>query len=143
MEYRKGSHSLYDLKYHVVFCTKYRFKVLRGPVAERARDLIREICSANNIQIVSGSLSPEHIHLLLSIPPNIAISKVMQYIKGKTSRKLQQEFVHLRKRYWGQHFWARGYFVVSVGNVNEDDIKRYIAEQEEHHAKDEFKISEH
>ncbi len=64
-------------------------------------------------------------------------------IKGKTSRKLQQEFTHLRKRYWGQHFWASGYFVVAVGNVNEEDIKKYVKEQEEHHKKDDFKISEY
>ncbi len=143
MEYQKGSHSLYDLKYHIVFCTKYRFKVLQGAVAERTRELIREICSANYIKIESGSMSPEHVHLLLSIPPTMSVSKAVQYMKGKTSRKLQQEFSHLRKRYWGQHFWARGYFAVTVGNVNEEDIKKYIEEQEEHHKKDDFKISEY
>ena len=116
--------------------------MLRGAVAERARDLIREICSANGVQIESGSMSPEHVHLLLSIPPTISVSKVVQYIKGKTSRKLQQEFAHLKKRYWGQHFWARGYFAVTVGNVNEEDIKKYISEQEKHYQKDDFKISE-
>ena len=142
MEYRKGSHSLYDLKYHVVFCTKYRFKVLLGDVAERARELVRQICSANDIRIESGSMSPDHIHLLLSIPPKLSISKTVQYIKGKTSRQLQHEFGHIRKRYWGQHFWARGYFVVTVGNVNEEDVKKYIEDQEEHHKKDDFKISE-
>ena len=142
MEYRKGSHSLYDLKYHVVFCTKYRFKVLRGDVAERARELVRQICSANDIRIESGRMSPDHIHLLLSIPPKLSISKTVQYIKGKTSRQLQHEFEHIRKRYWGQHFWARGYFVVTFGNVNEEDVKKYIEDQEEHHKKDDFKISE-
>ena len=143
MEYRKGSHSLYDLKYHVVFCTKYRYKVLIGPVAERTIALMREICGANNIVIEKGSLSPDHVHMLLSIPPTISVSKAMQYIKGKTSRKLQSDFKHLKKRYWGQHLWARGYFAVTVGNVNEEDIKKYIEEQEEHHKKEDFKISEY
>ncbi|MDR0552573.1 MAG: IS200/IS605 family transposase [Holosporales bacterium] len=142
MEYRKGSHSLYDLKYHVVFCTKYRYRVLTGVVATRARDLIKEICEANDIEIVSGGLGPDHIHLLLSIPPGLSISRAMQYIKGKSSRKLQQEFEILRKRYWGQHLWARGYFAVTVGNVNAEEIQRYIEEQEQHHKAENFKISE-
>ena len=142
MEYRRGSHSLYDLKYHIVFCTKYRYRILTGEVAIRARELIREICAANYVDIVSGSLSPDHMHLLISVPPSLPVSKIIQYIKGKSSRKMLQEFEHLRKRYWGQHLWARGYFAVTVGNVNTEDVQRYIEQQEEHHKKDDFKISE-
>ena len=142
MNYRHGSPSLYDLKYHIVFCTKYRYRILTGSVAERSRSLIRELCATNYVDIISGSMSPDHVHLLLSIPPSQSVSKVVQYIKGKTSRKLLQEFEVLRKRYWGQHLWARGYFVVTVGNVNSEDIQRYIEKQEEHHRKDDFRISE-
>ena len=142
MEYKRGSHSLYDLKYHVVFCTKYRYRILTGQVAVRTRELIREVCTANYIDIISGGLSPDHIHLLLSVPPSISLSKVVQYIKGKSSRKLLQEFEFLRKRYWGQHLWARGYFAVTVGNVNTEDVQRYIEQQEDHHKKDDFRISE-
>ena|ERR1700722_12466645 len=142
MEYRKGSHSLYDLKYHLVFCTKYRYRVLTGAVATKARDLIREICAANYIDIVSGSMSPDHVHLLLSIPPSVSISKAVQYIKGKSSRKLLMGFEALRKRYWGQHLWARGYFVVSVGNVNQEEIQKYLEEQEAYHKRDDFRLSE-
>ena len=87
-------------------------------------------------------MSPDHVHLLLSIPPSISVSKALQYIKGKSGRKLLQEFDLLRKRYWGQHLWARGYFVVSVGNVNANEVQKYIEEQEAHHKKDDFKISE-
>jgi len=142
MEYRKGSHSTYDLRYHIVFCTKYRYRVLTGQVATRAREIIREVCAANYIDIVSGGMSPDHVHLLLSIPPSMSVSKVLQYIKGKSGRKLLQEFELLRKRYWGQHLWARGYFVVSVGNVNSEEVQRYIEQQEEHHKKEDFRISE-
>ena len=142
LEYRHGSHSLYDLKYHVVFCTKYRYRVLTGQIATRARELIREICLANYVDIVSGSLSPDHIHILISVPPSISISKIIQYIKGKSSRKLLQEFEILRKRYWGQHLWGRGYFAVTVGNVNSEDVQKYLEQQEQHHKKDDFKISE-
>ena len=126
----------------MVFCTKYRYRILTGEVATRCRELIREVCTANYIDIVSGSLSPDHIHLLLSVPPSLSLSKVLQYIKGKSSRKLLQEFEHLRKRYWGQHLWARGYFAVTVGNVNSEAVQRYIEQQEAHHKKDDFKISE-
>lgn len=88
-------------------------------------------------------MSPDHIHLLLSIPPNLSVSKVVQYIKGKSGRKLLLEFAHLRKRYWGQHLWARGYFAVTVGNVNEQEVQKYLEEQEVHHKQDNFKISEY
>ena len=142
MEYKKGSHSTYDLKYHIVFCTKYRYRILTDQVTTRARELMREICQANYVDIVSGSMSPDHVHLLLSVPPSVSVSKIIQYIKGKSSRKLLQEFDALKKRYWGQHLWARGYFAVTVGNVNSEDVQRYIEQQEEHHKKDDFKISE-
>jgi putative transposase len=100
------------------------------------------VCAANYVDIVSGSMSPDHIHLLLSVPPSISVSKLLQYIKGNSSRKLLMEFEHLRKRYWGQHLWARGYFVVTVGNVNQDDVQKYIEGQELHHKNEDFKISE-
>ena len=124
-------------------CTKYRYRVLTKDIGIRTRELIGEVCSANYVDIVSGSLSPDHVHLLLSIPPNIAVSKLIQYIKGKSSRKLLQEFDSLRKRYWGQHLWARGYFAVTVGNVNEKDMQEYIENQEQHHKEDQFKISDY
>jgi putative transposase len=91
MEYRRGSHSLFDLKYHVVFCTKYRFRILTGQISTRTRELIREVCAANYIDIISGSMSPDHVHLLISVPPSISLSKAIQYIKGKSSRKLLQD----------------------------------------------------
>ena len=143
MNFRKGSHSTYDLKYHIIWCTKYRYRVLTGEVANRVRVLIREICAANYIDIISGSMSPDHIHLLVSIPPNISLSKVMQYVKGKSSRKIMMEFEHLRKRYWGQHIWGRGYFAVTVGNLNEQQVQEYIENQELHHQRDNFEISSH
>ncbi len=142
MSYKYGSHSIYDLKYHVVFCTKYRYRILTGAVAERTRDLIRETCQSNYVDIVSGSLSPDHVHLLLAVPPTLALSKVMQYVKGKSGRKLLAEFDHLKKRYWGQHLWARGYFAVTVGNVSSEEVQKYIENQEQRHRNDNFKVSE-
>ena len=99
-EYRHSAHAVFDLKYHMIWCTKYQYKILRGRVAERARDLIRQICQARDVVIIRGAVSPDHIHLLLAAPPILAPAKLAQYIKGRSSRHLQAEFPELRKRYW-------------------------------------------
>jgi REP-associated tyrosine transposase len=132
---------MYDIKYHVIWVTKYRYKVMRGRVAERARELIRQICQARDVVIVRGAISPDHVHMLLSVPPNLAPAKVVQYIKGRSSRLLQAEFPELGKRYWGQHLWARGYFCATVGAVDEDTIKHYIETQRWDEDDEGFKIT--
>ena len=128
--YRKSSHTVYDIKYHICWITKYRYKVLRGKIGFRAKELIRQISTDLNVDIISGSIGQEHVHLLVSMPPSISVSKYLQRVKGSTSRKLQQEFQELKKRYWGQHLWARGYFVVSSGNVTDEMWMNYIKNQE-------------
>ena len=127
---RKGSHTQYDIKYHIVWITKYRYKVLRGKIAFRLRELIRQGCEARNIIIVKGSISSDHVHMLVSCPPNISVSDMMQYLKGRSSKKLQEEFPELKKKYWGQHLWAIGYFCRSVGTVTDEIIKEYIEKQD-------------
>ena len=140
--YRKGSHSVYQLHYHFVFIPKYRKPILRGDVGLRTRELIRLICKANEIEILQGHIRPDHVHLLLSVPPNVAPSRVMQAIKGKTSNQLLREFRALNKEFWGRHLWARGYFAASSGNVTDDVIKKYIELQgAEPQDDDKFKIS--
>jgi len=109
--------------------TKYRYKVLTGDLAIRTRDLIRRICTEENVEILKGTVSSDHIHILVSLDPSLPVSTLVKYLKGKTSRILQMQYPNLRKRYWGQHLWARGYFAVSVGNVTAEMIKEYI----EHH----------
>ena len=138
MMYRKGSHSIFDLKYHIIWCTKYRYRVLTKEVAQRTR----EICASNYVDILSGNVSPDHIHILVSVPPSISISKLMQYIKGKSGRKLLQEFEQLKKRYWGQHVWSRGYFAVTVGNLNDKQVQEYIENQSLHNKEDDFSVSD-
>ena len=140
-EYRHSGHAVCDIKYHLVWITKYRYKILRGEVAERARDLIRQICHAREVVIVRGSVSPDHIHMLVSAPAHLAPSKLVQYIKGRSSRRLQEEFPSLRKRYWGQHLWARGYFCATVGAVDEETIKAYIENQKWDEDDQGFKIT--
>lgn len=128
-EYRKSSHTVFNIQLHISWITKYRYKVLTGEIGQRAKDLIRRICNEENVEILSGAVSPDHIHILVSISPSTTISTLVKYLKGKTSRKLQMEFPELRKKYWGQHLWARGYFVVSAGNVTKQILQEYI----EHH----------
>ena len=128
-EYKTSGHAIYDIQYHLVWCTKYRYPVLRGEIGERCRDLLRQIAMAREVTIIRGSLAPDHIHMLVAAPPGIAPSKLVQYLKGRSSRKLQMEYDRLRKRYWGQHLWARGYFCATVGTVTAEMIKRYIEEQ--------------
>ena len=125
-EYRKGAHTVYDIQYHLVWVTKYRYQVLRGEVAERAREVLRQVCLSRDIEIVKGHNSVDHIHMLVSCPPLLSPAKVVQFLKGVSSRKLQEEFPHLKKRYWGQHLWARGYFCATVGAITQDEIKLYI-----------------
>ena len=138
--YGKGAHTIYDIQYHFVWVTKYRYHILKGDIAERARELIRQTCESRNVTILGGHVSKDHIHLHVSCPPELAPSKVVQYVKGRSSRLIQQEFPHLRKRYWGKHFWARGYFCATVGKVTEKMIAAYIEQQEKALPKDVFKV---
>jgi putative transposase len=140
--YRHSAHAIFDIKYHVIWVTKYRYKVMRGRVAERAREVIRQICDAREVIIVRGAISPDHVHMLLSVPPNLAPAKLVQHIKGRSSRLLQMEFPELGKRYWGQHLWARGYFCATVGSVDESTIKEYIENQKWDEDQEGFKITE-
>jgi len=128
--YRTSSHSRFDIKYHFVWITKYRKPVLYGDVGQRLRELVIEICKANEIEILRGHVAKDHVHVFLSCPPHLSPSKIMQYIKGKSSRKLMMEFSHIQKTFWGRHLWARGYFVATSGNVTDDVILEYIRLQE-------------
>ncbi len=129
MSYRKTAHSVYDIKYHVVWITKYRKKALKGQVGLRLRELVRQICAANDVIIMSGSVQSDHVHLLVSVPPKMSVSKLIQLMKGRTSRKLLQEFEELNRQFWGKHLWARGYFAASTGNVTDEIVKQYIESQ--------------
>ncbi len=125
-EYRRGSHSVFQLHVHLVWCTKYRKKVLVQDVGLRLRDLCRQICSDLGVEILSGVVAKDHVHLLVSMVPQVSVSKLIQILEGKTSYKLRRRYPSLRKRYWGQRMWARGYFACSTGNVTDEMIKDYI-----------------
>jgi putative transposase len=114
--------------------------VLRGDVAERIRELVRETCEAFEIRIVKGVVSKGHVHILASCPPTMAPSEIMRRIKGRTSSKLFEEFPHLKKKYWGGHFWARGYFCATVGQMTEEMIEQYLEHHFEPKPNDDFKM---
>jgi putative transposase len=139
--YRKTSHVIYECKYHICWLPKYRYPILTGKVALRVRELVRQIAGANEVEIISGVVSSDHIHIYVSILPSLSISKFVQFVKGATSRKIQLEFEDIRKRYWGQHVWARGYFVATVGNVTDEMIREYIGKHANNEKDDdEFRI---
>ncbi|MGC1204026.1 MAG: IS200/IS605 family transposase [Flavobacteriaceae bacterium] len=128
--YRKTTHTTYDCKYHIVWITKYRKKVLSGLVGIRVRELVREVCKSNDVEILRGHVSEDHVHLFVSVPPHLSISKLVQYLKGKSSYKLMQENKQLSKQFWGRHLWARGYFVATSGNITDEIILEYIKNQD-------------
>lgn len=140
--YRKTAHCTYDLKAHIVWITKYRKPVITGEIVKRTRDLIRKICQENEVEILAGHVGKDHIHLLVSVPPHLSASKLVQYLKENTARKLQMEYKEINKQFWGRHLWARGHFVASSGNVTDDVIKEYIKNQdlEETRKSDNFNI---
>ena len=108
-DYKSGGHAVWDCKYHLVWITKYRYPVLVGDVGERARELLREISRSLEMTIYAGAINLDHVHMLIGIASHVSVSKAMQYLKEKGSHRILSEFPGLRKRYWGQHLWGRGY----------------------------------
>ena len=139
-EYRNASHTVYDIKYHIVWITKYRYKILRGAIAIRLRDLLKQGCEAKGIKILKGSVGVDHVHMLISCPTDLSPSQIAQYLKGRSSHLLQEGFPELKKRYWGQHIWGRGYFCGTVGEVDEETIRKYIENQGKEEGNDGFEI---
>ncbi len=139
-DYKRGSHTIWDCKYHLVWVTKYRYAVLVGDIGLRCRGLLREIARSQEMAIYAGSINRGHAHLLIGIPPQLSVSRAVQYLKGKSSHKMLSEFPQLRKRYWGQHLWARGYWVASSGNVTDEVWKKYIEEQKPDEPDDDFRV---
>ena len=103
MSYTSGSHTVFYHRYHIVWIAKYRYKVLEGALRERIRTIIRQVCKELGVQIVSGVLSREHVHMFVEIPAHIAVSDFVRRVKGRSSHQVQMEFPDLRKRYWGRH----------------------------------------
>ncbi|PIP08419.1 MAG: IS200/IS605 family transposase [Syntrophobacterales bacterium CG23_combo_of_CG06-09_8_20_14_all_48_27] len=128
--YQLGAHTKSDLKVHLIWIPKYRKRVLTGQVAIRTRDILRQIALEHELDIITGKVASDHVHMFISYRPTQDISKIVQWLKGISSRILLSEFAHLRKQFGGRHFWARGYLAVSSGNITDEMIQEYIQEQE-------------
>ncbi len=131
-KFRKGSHRVSRLTCHIVWSTKYRYKVLRGDIQIRCRELLTQVCDAEEIEILKGVISSDHVHMHIEYAPKQNISSIVKLLKGRSSRKLQFEFPKLKERYWGRHFWASGYGVWSSGNITDEMVNAYL----EHHRRD-------
>ena len=135
-DYSKTSHTVFHHRYHIVWITKYRFKVLQGNLRMRVREIIAQVADELGIRIVNGVLSSDHVHVFVEIPPHLSVSDFVKIAKGRSSRKIQQEFPDIRKKYWGCHFWGRGFFSSTSGNVTDDIINNYIDNHTDAHKTD-------
>ena len=128
--FRKLSHTLWHCQYHVVWVPKYRYRVLTGPVRDAVDRGIRAICGYHGCEVVELNVQPDHVHLIVLVPPKVAVSELMGRVKGQTSTRVFKQFPALRRqKYWGNHFWAQGYCVDTVG-VNAEMICKYVKYQE-------------
>jgi len=123
---RKGSHTTSWLTVHLIFVTKYRYKVLKGELKQRCRDLLRQDCNAMEIRILKGVVSSDHVHMHIEYPPKLSVSMISKQLKGRSSSKLQKEYPQLKRRYWGRRFWSRGYGAFSTGNITDEMVQEYI-----------------
>jgi putative transposase len=126
MHYDKGKHTTFYHRYHLVWITKYRYKALEDDVRLRIREIIRQVCAENRVEIIKGVLARDHVHMFVSIPPNLSVSDLVRKMKGRSSHKVQREFPKLRKRYWGRHLWGRGFFSTTNGAITEDIVLQYL-----------------
>jgi putative transposase len=135
-QFKKLSHSIYECKYHIVFCPKYRYRILKDEIAEYTRQQIYQLCQQKElVEVLELNVQPDHVHLVVSIPPKYAISSFMGYLKGKLAMRLFNQYEQLGRRYWGRHFWSKGYCVSTIG-LDEDKVRKYVKwqEQQEKHA---------
>ena len=125
------SHTKWLCKYHIVFTPKYRRKIIFNQYRESLIEFFKRLCSYKGVEIIEGHMMPDHVHLLLSIPPKIAVSTFVGYLKGKSALMMFDKHANLKYKFGNRHFWAEGYYVSTVG-LNESTIRKYIEDQEKH-----------
>ena len=123
--FNKLAHVVWDCKYHVVWCPKYRFRIMKGDIAKSIREIIRQLCEWRKIEILAGNVQRDHVHLVISFPPKHSVAEVVGFLKGKSAIKVFDRHLDLKNWYWGRHFWAKGY-CVSTGGLDEEQIKKYV-----------------
>jgi len=135
--FKRLSHSLYECKYHVVFCPKYRYRIFKDGVGEYTQQQVYRLCQQKDqVEVLELNVQPDHVHLVVSLPPKYAVSEFMGYLKGKLALRLFQRYEHLGRRYWGRHLWSRGYCVSTIG-LDEEKIRKYVKWQEQQEKDDE------
>ena len=128
--FKRVSHSIYECKYHIVFCPKYRYRIIKDAIGEYVKQQVYALCrQKEQVEVMELNVQPDHVHLVVEIPPKYAISEFMGYLKGKMALRLFQQYESLGKRYWGRHLWARGYCVSTIG-LDEEKIRKYVKWQE-------------
>ncbi len=135
--FKRLSHTIYECKYHIVFCPKYRYRIFKDGVDEYTQQEIYRLChQKDKVEVLELNVQPDHVHLIVWIPPKYAVSAFMGYLKGRLALRLFQKYEHLGRRYWGRHLWSRGY-CVSTGGVDAEEIRKYVKWQEKKEKKDE------
>jgi len=124
-DFKKLAHAIWECKYHIIWCPKYRFKILQGPLQKTVEEIITQLCEWKKLEMLEMNVQEDHVHLLISIPPKYAVSDVVGFLKGKCAIKVFDRHIELKKRYWGRHFWAKGYCVSTVG-LDEEKIRKYV-----------------
>ena len=132
------AHCKWECQYHIVFIPKYRKKKLYGVVRDDVRDILRTLCKYKGVEIVAGAVCVDHVHLCVSIPPKLSISDFVCYLKGKSALMIYDKHPEMESK-WDRSFWARGYYVTTIGNVNEETVKEYIRRQIEESKNEEKK----
>ena len=128
--FKKLSHTLYECKYHIVYCPKYRYRIFKDEIAEYCKGQIYLLCRQKElVELLELNVGQDHIHMVMSIPPKYSVSSIMGYLKGKLALRLFQRYEKLGKRYWGRHLWSRGYCISTVG-LDEKQIREYVKWQE-------------
>jgi len=130
MDANSLSHTKWECQYHIVFIPKYRRKVMYGQVRKDVREILRTLCEYKKVEIIEGAVCADHVHLLVQIPPKMAVSEFMGYLKGKSALMIYDRHPELGNKF-ERDFWARGYYVSTIGNVNEETIRNYIKNQQE------------
>lgn len=142
MDTESLAHSQWNCKYHIVFAPKYRRQVIYGKIKEDIGKIIRTLCDYKKVEIIEANACPDHIHMLVSIPPKISVSSFMGYLKGKSSLMIFDRHENLKYKYGNRHFWCRGYYVDTVGR-NKKAIEQYIRKQlQEDIASDQMRLKE-
>jgi putative transposase len=132
--FKRLSHSLYECKYHIVFCPKYRYRILKEAIGEYVKQQVYQLWQKDQIEVLELKVQPEHVHMVVSLPPKYAISEFMGYLKGKLALRMFQQYESLGRRYWGRHLRARGYCVSTIG-LDEEKIRKYVQWQEKQEKK--------